>query len=173
MLGMGRLSDYDPAICEKICERIATSELGLEQVLEEIRLTDGYAPATSTIYRWLETHPEFQELSARARKYQAQILHDRAQQVAQNPMIGIVERVEVVGEKIVTTRTTSDNVERSKLLVQTLLKRAGQLDARKYGEKSEISGPNGGPIPIKLDREEIIAKLIGNREATDSVESEK
>jgi hypothetical protein len=33
----------------------------------------------------------------------------------------------------------SDNVERSKLIVQTMLKRAGQLDAKKYGEKLDLN----------------------------------
>jgi hypothetical protein len=37
--------------------------------------------------------------------------------------------------------------------------------ARELGqwtEKREVSGPDGGPIAMKMDREELIAKLIGN-----------
>lgn len=37
--------------------------------------------------------------------------------------------------------------------------------ARELGqwtEKREVSGPDGGPIALKMDREELIAKLLGN-----------
>jgi hypothetical protein len=37
--------------------------------------------------------------------------------------------------------------------------------ARELGqwtEKREVSGPDGGPISLKMDREELIAKLLGN-----------
>lgn len=38
-------------------------------------------------------------------------------------------------------------VERSKLIVQTLLKRAGQLDAKKYGDRIDLE--HSGEIAIK------------------------
>ena len=147
-MGRGRPSDYDPAICKKICDRIASSELGLEQVLDEIRLTDGKAPAIRTVYQWLEKNPEFAQQSARARQLQAQIIHDRAQIVAQTPLIGRIEKTVVNGKGEEMVITVADNVERSKLIVQTMLKRAGQLAPKKYGDRliSEHSGPDGGPI---------------------------
>lgn len=146
---MGRPSDYTEEIAEKICERIATSELGLEQVLDEIRLTDGYAPSSTSVYRWLESNEGFREKSARARRMQAELLHDRAQIAAQTPLIGRVERD---SSKDGMTVTTSDNVERSKLIVQTLLKRAGQLDPKKYGDKlqTEVTGKDGAPVEFTV-----------------------
>jgi hypothetical protein len=140
---------YDPEMAGEICERIATSELGLEQVLAD-RKSQGLAIVSSTtIYKWLSNNPEFAEQSARARRMQAELLHDRAQQVAQTPLIGKVVKDD---EKNGRTETTSDNVERSKLIVQTLLKRAGQLDPKKYGEKiqAEHTGPEGGPIQAQI-----------------------
>lgn len=125
---------YDPEMADEICERIATSDLGLEQVLAERKAESKSCVSSTTIYKWLNANPEFAEQSARARKMQAELLHDRAQQVAQTPLIGKIVKDD---EKNGRTETTSDNVERSKLIVQTLLKRAGQLDAKKYGEKVE------------------------------------
>lgn len=146
---MGRPSlEFDMELADAICERIATSELGLEQVLQE-RQCDGLSVVSSTtIYKWLRDNPEFAEQSARARKMQAELLHDRAQVIAQTPLIGRVTRIESGPDGAKTVETESDNVERSKLMVQTTLKRAGQLDAKKYGDKIEqfISGPEGKPI---------------------------
>ena len=138
----GRPTKYSPQIADKICERIATSEMGLEQVLEEIRLTDGYAPSSTTIYRWLESNKEFREQSARARRMQAELIHDRAQIDARTALIGVIEETIVDGEKIIKKRRVIDNVQRSQLIVQTSLKRAGQLDPKKYGEKVEINTIN-------------------------------
>jgi hypothetical protein len=80
---------------------------------------------------------------------QAELLHDRAQLAAQNALIVHTTRetVNAKGETETVT-TVSDNVERSKLIVQTMLKRAGQLDSKRYGEKvqQEIVGKDGGPI---------------------------
>ncbi len=133
-----------------ICERIATSDDGLEQVIDEMRLTLGdRVPGLTTIYRWLEESADFAEKSARARTLQAQLLHDRAQVQAKTPLIGVVRKIERNGEKETVTETTTDNVERSKLLVQTTLRRAGQLNPKKYGEKVGIAGADGdGPLEV-------------------------
>ncbi len=140
---------YDEELTDYICERIATSELGLEQVLQERQDKQLSYVSSTTIYKWLNEVPEFAEKSARARKMQAELLHDRAQQVAQSPLIG---RIEKHSDKDGATVTISDNVERSKLIVQTLLKRAGQLDSKKYGDKvqAEVSGAGGGPIQAAI-----------------------
>ena len=148
----GRPTEYTQQLGEKICERIATSELGLEQVLAEIELTDGYAPGLTSVWRWKQANEEFRKQYLRAREDQAELLHDRAQQIAQNALIGHVTRTVVTGEgenaKTETTTTISDNVERSKLIVHTTLKRAGQLDSKRYGEKiqQEVTGKDGGPL---------------------------
>lgn len=140
---------FSQELADKICERIATSELGIEQVLEEIRLTDGFAPSSTTIWRWTEEFEEFRNQSARARKMQAELLHDRAQLQAQTPLIGVIEKTVVNGDKIETTRTVTDNVERSKLMVQTTLKRAGQLNPQKYSDLQRLTGADGeGPVEI-------------------------
>ena len=147
----GRPTEYTQQLGEKICERIATSELGLEQVLAEIELTDGYAPGLTSVWRWKQANEEFRKQYLRAREDQAELLHDRAQQMAQNALIGHVTRQTVSADgKTETVTTTSDNVERSKLIVHTTLKRAGQLDSTRYGDKIEqtLQGKDGGAIQI-------------------------
>lgn len=141
---------YDSEIAEEICERIATSDDGLEQVIEELKLTSGdRIPSLRLVYVWLESSEEFLHKYSRARLLQAQLLHDRAQVQAKTPLIGIVRKVERTGEKETVTETTTDNVERSKLLVSTTLKRASQLDPKKYGDRMALTGSDGkGPAII-------------------------
>lgn len=137
---------FDAELAEEICERIATSELGLEQIVADITKERGETtPCLRTIYRWLESNDEFSQQSARARRFQAQLLHDRAQLQAQTPLVG-----EIVKESAKDGRTVTiaDNVERSKLIVQTTLKRAGQLDSKKYGDKLDLN--HGGTVGVTL-----------------------
>lgn len=148
----GRPSSYNKKIGDKICERIACDEKGLEEILEEIRLTDGWAPGIMTIWRWRDEFPEFKAQYKEAREMQASLLHDRAQKYAREPLIGRIETT-IDGPKGVETQVkVCDNVERSKLLVQTTLKRAGQLDHKRYGDKiqQEISGVDGKPIEAAI-----------------------
>jgi hypothetical protein len=153
---MGRPSEYDPELVAYLCERIATSELGVEQILQERRDMGLSSVSASTIYNWKLAHPEFMEQSACAREMQAELLHDRAQLAAQTPLIGEVVK-EIVypatddkPERIERTVTVSDNVERSKLIVQTTLKRAGQLNSKKYGDKLQHSGDPDAPLGITI-----------------------
>jgi len=145
---------FDEELAEEICDRIATSDLGLEDILsqlaEERLQQQKTTPCLRTIYRWLESNESFSQRSARARTLQAQLLHDRAQRYAREALIGTIERTEDGPDGKKTTVTRSDNVERSKLLVQTTLRRAGQLDPKKYGERitAEHTGPGGGPLQI-------------------------
>jgi hypothetical protein len=61
-----------------------------------------------------------------------------------------------------TIRKKSDNVERAKLIVWTLMRRAAVLN-RNLGERTTLAGDKENPLHVKVDREELLAKLIGNR----------
>lgn len=160
MAKRGRPSKFSQAIADKICERLATTDLGLEEVLEQIKAEDGISVSIMSVWRWEQAHPKFREQSAHARKMQAQLLHDRAQKFAREPLIGKVKKTVKTSEGIETTVTVSDNVERSKLLVQTTLRRAGQLDSKKYGEKVTLGGDPDNPINHKIDGSELLEKIL-------------
>jgi hypothetical protein len=139
---MAGKSMYDQEIADRICELLATTEHGLKTVLAQIAEERGDAPCVMTVWAWEKARPEFREQMKEARDMQAQLLHDEAQEVARNPLMGIIEKTVIKPDGREIHTTCNDNVERSKLLVQTLLKRAGQLAPSKYGEKvqAEISG---------------------------------
>lgn len=133
--------EYDPVIGESICELLATTAFGLDDILEILGKDFAKVPGKSTVYKWMNEHPEFAERSARARELQADTLADLAMKEAQTPRVGVITTSKEWGEEI----RTADNVERSKLIVQTIFKRAGQLAPKKYGEKimQEVSGEVG------------------------------
>jgi len=128
---------FDQAIADRICELLATTSKGLAAILEY--LTDNKefdkVPSTATVYKWLESTPSFAESSARARLLQADTLADLAMKVAETPIVGTTTQDMEWG---VSTKT-SDNVQRSQLIVQTILKRIGQLNNKKYGEKLDMN----------------------------------
>lgn len=163
---------FDAEMANAICERIATTELGLEEVLAERKKARKSCVSSTTIYKWLTQYPEFAERSARARKMQAELLHDRAQKYARDPLIGKIVKVTTGPDGQETVTTIADNVERSKLIVQTTLKRAGQLDAKKYGERVTLGGDKDNPIAHTVDTGDLIERIVGNRGATPTPSSE-
>lgn len=138
---------FDGALAEFICERLATTDLGLEQILDERRQAKKSCVSSTTIWRWREEFEDFRNQFARARLMQAELLHDKAQEVASKALIGKIDTVKETKDGTFAESRVSDNVERSKLIVQTLLKRAGQLDSKKYGDKLDLN--HGGEVAIK------------------------
>ena len=148
---MGRPAiPYDPVIAEELCHRIVESCRGLDHVLKEMR-NGGFpsTPSRDTIYKWMIENPEFSDKSARAMQLSADTYADAAVEAAQVDRIGTITTTQEWGEQV----KVADNVERSKLIVQTLLKRAGQLNPKKYGEKLAHTGADGeGPITFVVTR---------------------
>lgn len=138
---MANPTKYTPELANRICELLSTTDRGLVEVLEMIRAEFGDAPSTVTVQTWRKTYPEFRDAYKEAREMQGELIHDDAHRYAREPLLGIIEKTVIKpnGREIHTT--SSDNVERSKLLVQTCLRRAGVLNPR-YGEKvqAELSG---------------------------------
>ncbi|MGH9735446.1 MAG: terminase small subunit protein [Candidatus Acidiferrales bacterium] len=136
----GRPSGYTEQIAAKVCERIATSSDGLRQICKELGLTP------SAVYRWLQERPEFQEQYARAREAQCQLLADEIVEIADTPEEGTVRKQDAKG---VETRT-GDMLEHRRLRVDARKWILAKLQPHKYGDKQEVSGPNGGAVQVQL-----------------------
>jgi hypothetical protein len=142
----------NPEMADRICEILATTTKGLEQALEEIckDFPEGDRVGLNTVYRWLCDNPEFAKQYASAREHQAQILHDRAQKEAEDIRPVILTKKGKRGDKEYDETATSDNYNRSRLIVDTMLKRAGQLNPKKYSEKLMVSGDSSNPLSIEV-----------------------
>lgn len=130
---------FDQGIADEICERLVSSRMGLEYVLDSMRPEFPATPGLTTVYKWMAANPEFAEDSARARLLSADTYVDAALNEAHTSRNGVITTTQEWG----TQEKVSDNVERSKLIVQTLLKRAGQLNPKKYGDKLDVEHSGG------------------------------
>lgn len=140
---------YDAEIAEEICHRISATRFGLEEICRQLQDVDSKAPGHATVYAWLSSTPEFMEKYSRARLLQADYMADLAVTEAFTSRIGTIEKDTFKGHET----TVADNVERSRLIVSTILKRASQLAPKKYGEKVGLTNAAGdGPAEIVIRR---------------------
>lgn len=146
---------FDQKIADEICARLCESRRGLDHVLDEMR--DGDFPSTprrTTIYHWMAANERFANDSARARELSADTYVDAAVEEAHTSLIGRIDSTKETKDGTFSESRIADNVERSKLIVQTLLKRAGQLNPKKYGDRvtQEHTGEGGGPLVFQVKR---------------------
>jgi len=110
--------------------------------------------ARQSAYDWRNEDKEFADAWQKALDVAADLLEEEAIRRAKD---GCEEPVYQGGKLVGAVQKYSDT------LMIFLLKGA---KPRKYGDKLAHTGADGeGPVVIKIDREEIIGKLIGNRPA--------
>ena len=119
----GRPSLYSPKLVEEICDRIADGE-SLRTICN-----DDTMPNRATVLRWLDVHPDFAAKYARAREAQGYAMD---------------EKILAVADACTTETAAADRV---KILAYQW--RAAKLAPKKYGDKIEHTGKDGGPIETK------------------------
>ena len=136
----GPAPQWNAKTAELICRRLATTNETLPEALAGLRRAGKKPPSLALLYKWRAQNPEFREAYKIAREQQAELDVDEAKRVASTSMIGeivIVERDK--GRVVKETVRTVDNVERSKLLVSTLFKRAALFNPARFGEKIDLA----------------------------------
>lgn len=125
--------------------------MGLEHVLDTMRAEPEFesTPTLPTIYKWMLENKRFFEASARARMLSADTYVDAAVNEAHTHRLGRIDGTRETKDGIFSESKIVDNVQRSQLIVQTLLKRAGQLNPKKYGEKLVHEGNEDAPLIVK------------------------
>jgi len=124
---------FDPELATEICDRLSCSDLSLTEVLDQL----GNPISEWMFYKWQRTNPEFAKESAHARESQGFHLADKAIVESRTNRLGVVDKSTPKGNE----KTIADNVERSKLIVQTYFKRAGQLNKALADKlQTEITG---------------------------------
>jgi hypothetical protein len=135
----GRPTDYDAKKADKICSAIATGSRGLRAICLENDLPD-----PRTVYRWIENHSEFRQRYARAREFQCQVLADEIIDIADTTMLGCVTTSKPSG---IETRE-GDMTEHRRLQIDARKWTLAKLMPHKYGEKTQVTGPNGGAVQV-------------------------
>ena len=109
------------------------------------RPQEAWVPKRRLVFVWLVEYEDFAKKMRMARWVQSWMLFERAQDYARHPLVGEIrtEERDIDGKLLKVTTKTIDNVERSKLLVQTTLRRAANLNPREFGDKVEIKDGGG------------------------------
>lgn len=114
---------YGPKVARQICERLAQGE-----PWSSICNADGL-PSYTTLYSWQDRHAEFAEAVARARQQGADFCADKALAVAE--------------------AATRETVQRDRLLVTTLMRRAALIAPKAWGGKAEKAARET-PEPVEV-----------------------
>ena len=124
-------------MADAICTSISTTTSGLDKIAKQ----HGVNP--DSIYTWLRLYPDFSEKYARARRDQLQILADQLIELSDTDRI--CQKVTTKADG--TTETvTLDQVERTKLQIDTRKWLLSKLDPKKYGDK--IQNEHTGAVQL-------------------------
>jgi hypothetical protein len=108
-----------------ICERMIEGE-NLVQICKDTAM-----PTRTTLYRWLDSNPDFATRCARAREGLADYL---------------VDEIETMADE-----TTEANVQSQKVKIATAQWRAMKMAPRIYGDRTrtEVTGADGGAVKVE------------------------
>lgn len=118
---VGRPSSYSDDVAGLICLRLSNGE-----PLKKI-CSDPSMPDYSTVWRWVEKHPEFRAVSLRAREIGTHAIADECVEIADNPDLDPNDK---------------------KVRIDTRLRLIGKWNRKVFGDRQEISGVDGAPIEV-------------------------
>ncbi len=138
---IGRPSRYTADLAADICRRLAEGE-----TLRAI-CRDPAMPDKATVLRWLGDgeKADFRDQYARAREMQADALFDEALEIADDASGDW--STDKDGKKV----PDHENIQRSRLRVDTRKWAAGKVAPKRYGDKIQHTGDGGGPIRTEVD----------------------
>lgn len=127
----GRPTDYAKAVADRICEQIAQG-----YSLRGIVSFDPHVPGRATIHRWLRERPEFRDQYAQAQERRADAYFDMALEVA----------------------CYEPDIQRARLIVDTLKWSAGRLSPKRYGRHVSSEGDSLQFNAVSLMLKQIVSK---------------
>lgn len=134
---MGRQGEYTEEVGLKICEKIATSNMGLHRLHKAF---PNDFPAPSMIMRWLNNPDEkynlFREQYARAREEQAEFLAEEMIEIADDSSQDDLEIDTPKGKQTIENKEWTN---RSRLRVDTRKWIASKLKPKKFGDKIDVT----------------------------------
>jgi len=135
----GRPSLFTEDLVGTICERLAKGE-----PLAVICRDEGF-PHPSTVRDWMADKPEVSRAIARAREDGEDWIAAECLSIADD---GQFDYTVVEDDGEVTTRLNSENIQRSKLRIETRLKLLAKWNPKKYGERLALAGDASAPIAV-------------------------
>lgn len=153
----GRPSKYTQKLADEICALLAEG-----RSLRTICLADNM-PDKRSVFRWLRTNDEFCHQYARAKEESADALTEDMLDISDNSVNDyLITLADAIREKpssewteedikVLAIKAAPEQIQRSRLRVDTRKWIASKLKPKKYGESSQIAltGKDGGPIETK------------------------
>ena len=140
MAKMGRPTKYSKDVADHICISIAEGK-----PLTKICKSEDM-PSVATVYRWLASDKEFQDMYARAREDQADTMADEIAAIADE-----TPEMEPVLDKdgnVIEMRLHSAYVQWQKNRVDARKWVASKLKPRKYGDRQILAGDKEAPLEV-------------------------
>jgi hypothetical protein len=162
----GRPSTYTPELGILICKRLAEGE-----TVRKLCLDDDMPPR-QTLYDWLTRYPDFRANYSIALELHADSWADLAQQIADDPAGDYIEK----DGKLIPNW---ENVQRSRLRVDTIKWRCRTISPRKYSDRIQMSGADEKPIQLAqsgtsdADRVKALRALLDKARNVEAVPEEE
>lgn len=128
---------YTPVEREKLFKKVI-KELQSGRSLRQILSDDGM-PSRTALYDWLDRDKKYQERFARAMEMGDEVLEEQKLEIANTRLVETVNEKGFNGDAAFQKVTTRDNVQRSKLMIETIDKVLARRNPRKYGNKLDVT----------------------------------
>lgn len=135
---------------EEICRRIACGQSLLSVCNEDKRM-----PSYSTALNWLRDYPDFADAHKQAQRARADVLFEDAITIADDARNDWMARNDPNNPGWIAN---GENIQRSRLRVDTRKWAAGKLNAARYGDKLAVEGNPDTPIVVSVTHE--IVKVV-------------
>lgn len=139
---VGRPSDYSTDLAAQICGLIVEG-----RSLRSICQADDM-PSCTTVFVWLQKHPEFTEQYVRAREAQADTLADELLDISDDARNDWMKRNH--GDDDPGWVANGEHIQRSRLRVDTRKWIASKLKPKKYGDKLELASDPTSPLVVNI-----------------------
>jgi hypothetical protein len=139
----GKPSKYDPLIAQQMCELLSEG-IPLRQICRE---NEGF-PAWRTVYDWMKRDPDLTAAIAHARDMGYDAMAEECLDIADNAGNDWMERLDAEGIPV-GWQVNGENIQRSKLRIETRLKLLAKFNPKKYGDKIVHSGDDENPVVIE------------------------
>ncbi len=146
----GRPSKFTEELANKICRAIATSTDGLRKMCAK----NPDFPCTDTLMQWRFDYPSFSEQYADAKRIQAELLVEEILEISDEGTNDYIE------DENGMRRLNTENIQRSRLRVDTRKWHASKLLPKVYGDKNEVKVTN-------VEDEELHATVTELKNAVD------
>lgn len=120
-------STYTTELATKFCAAVAEGDKSIRSICKLPGM-----PTKNTIFRWLRENEGFLAMYQAAKDEQADTFIDDVVEIAD------------------TCKATKSSIQKAKLQIYARIEAAQKMRPKKYGNKVELTGKEGGPLTVEI-----------------------